>query len=55
LIEPDHPVPQRLTIHAAELCRVFPQSTLKHGRNGKQTAGLSGILYPVRQTTKFLA
>src|SRR5262249_728474 len=33
LVEPDHPVPQRLTIHAANLRRLFPRGPLEHGRN----------------------
>src|SRR6266498_3178564 len=29
LIEPDHPVPQRLTIHAANLGRVLPRGAVE--------------------------
>src|SRR5262249_37798822 len=32
LVEPDHPVPQRLTIHATNLRRLFPRGPLEHGR-----------------------
>jgi hypothetical protein len=33
LVEPDHPVPQRLTIHATDLGRLFPRGPVEHGRN----------------------
>ena len=32
-VEPDHPVPQRLTIHAANLRRLLPRGAVEHGRN----------------------
>jgi hypothetical protein len=33
LVEPDHPIPQGLTIHAANLGRLLPRRAVKHGRN----------------------
>src|SRR6516165_6680017 len=33
LVEPDHPVPQRLTIHATDRGRLFPRGAVEHGRN----------------------
>src|SRR5262245_29578118 len=43
LVEPDHPVPQRLTIHAANLCRLFPRGPLEHGRNRQQPSRLRSV------------
>src|SRR6516164_1912073 len=43
LVEPDHPVPQRLTIHAANLRRLFPRGAVEHGRNRKQPSRLRRI------------
>src|SRR5512132_638755 len=47
LIEPDHPVPQRLTIHATDLRRVLPRGAVEHGRNRKQPSRLRSILRPL--------
>src|SRR5262249_37964007 len=33
LVEPDQPVPQRLTIHATDRGRLFPRGAVEHGRN----------------------
>jgi len=33
LVEPDHPVPQRLTIHATDLGRLLPRDAVEHSRN----------------------
>src|SRR5262245_5806704 len=33
LVEPDHPVPQGLTIHATDPGRLFPRSSVEYGRN----------------------
>src|SRR5262245_1388769 len=33
LVEPDHPVSHRLTIHATDRGRLFPRGTVEHGRN----------------------
>ena len=33
LVEPDHPVPQRLTIHATNLGRLLPRGAVEHSRN----------------------
>src|SRR5262249_16965654 len=43
LVEPDHPVPQRLTIHAANLRRLLPRGAVEHGRNRKQAACLRSV------------
>ena len=53
--QPDHPVPQGLPIHAADLRRLFPRGTVEHCCDRKQPARLSGVLNPRRQATKFLA
>ena len=55
IVEPDHPVPQGLPIHAADLRRLFPRGTVEHCCDRKQPARLSGVLNPRRQATKFLA
>ena len=33
LVEPDHPVPQRLTIHATDCGRLFTRGAVERGRN----------------------
>ncbi len=33
LVEPDHPVPQGLTIHATNLGRLLPRGAVEHSRN----------------------
>src|SRR2546423_11387671 len=48
-VEPDHPVPQRLAIHPADLRRVFPRGPIEHTRNRQQPSRLRGILRPLRK------
>ena len=47
LVEPDHPVPQRLTVHPTDLGGIFPQSAVEHCRDRQQSACLRGILRPL--------
>src|SRR5262245_46337166 len=55
LVEPDHPVPQRLTIHAANLRRLFPRGPLEHGRNrGRYSAAGRGGFFPARSLSHWL-
>jgi hypothetical protein len=44
LVEPDHPVPQRLTIHATDRGRLFPRGPVEHGRNRQKPPRLPRIL-----------
>src|SRR5580692_4645807 len=47
LVEPDHPVPQGLTVHPTDLCGIFPRSTVEHRRDRQQPARLRRILRPL--------
>src|SRR5262249_16263341 len=47
LVESDHPVPQRLTIHSADLRRLFPRGSVEHRRDRQQPPRLRGILRPL--------
>ena len=47
LVEPDHPVPQRLTVHPTDLGGIFPQSAVEHCRDRQQPPRLRGILRPL--------
>ena len=49
LVEPDHPIPQCLTIHPADLRRVFPRGPVKHSRDRQQPSRLRGILCAFRK------
>ena len=49
LVEPDHPIPQCLTIHPADLRRVFPRGAVKHSRDRQQSSRLRGILCAFRK------
>jgi len=53
LVEPDHPVPQRLTIHATDLGRLLPRDAVEHSRRGLPIDG--PILFPVDEDLPFLA
>src|SRR6266542_3459275 len=55
LVEPDHPVPQRLTVHSADLCRVFPRGAVEHRCDRQQPACLRRILHPLRNATNIAA
>jgi hypothetical protein len=47
LVEPDHPVPQRLTVHPANLGCFFPQSAVEYCRDRQQSARLPAVLRPL--------
>ena len=49
LVEPDHPVPQRLTIHPADLRCVFPRGPIEHSRDRQQSSRLCDILRALRK------
>ena len=44
IIEPVHPVPQRLPIHPADLCRIGPRGSFEHRRNRQQPSRLRDVL-----------
>jgi len=44
IIEPDHPVPQRLPIHPADLCCLGPRGSIEHRRNRQQPSRLRNVL-----------
>src|SRR5439155_19175121 len=48
-VEPDHPVPQRLAIHPADLRRVFPRGPIEHSRNRQKPSRLRDILCALRK------
>ena len=52
LVEPVHPVPQRLTVHAAHLRSVRPVHSVQHRRQRQQTPALVRILRRSSQPTK---
>src|SRR5271168_5540686 len=54
-IEPDHPVPQRLTVHAADLRRLLSRAAVEHRRDRKQSARLRRILHPLRNPPNIAA
>ena len=47
-VKPDHPIPQRLAIHPADLGRVFPRGPIQHRRDRQKPSRLRGILRPFR-------
>src|SRR4029077_10675061 len=49
LVEPDHPIPQRLTIHPADLGRGLSRGPVKHSRDRQQSSRLRGILCALRK------
>ena len=49
LVEADHPVPQRLAIHPADLRCVLPRGPIEHSRDRQQPSRLRGILRPLRK------
>src|SRR5262249_20189881 len=49
-VEPDHPVPQRLTIHATDRGRLFPRRAVEHGRNRQQPSRLRSIFRSLGKT-----
>jgi hypothetical protein len=49
-IEPDHPVPQRLPIHPADLGRLSARGSTEHRRNRQQPPGLRRILRSLRNS-----
>ena len=55
LVEPDHPVPQRLTVHAADLRRLFSRAAVEHCRDRKQSTCLRRILHPLRNPPNITA
>jgi hypothetical protein len=44
LVEPDHPVPQRLAVHPTDLGGIFPQGAIENRCDRKQSARLRGVL-----------
>ena len=50
LVEPDHPVPQRLPIHATNLRRLFSRGPIEHGRNRQQSSRLRSIFRSLGKT-----
>src|SRR5689334_19091174 len=55
LVEPDHPVPQRLTVHAADLRGFLARTAVEHCRDRQKPACLTGILSPLRKPPNFAA
>jgi hypothetical protein len=55
LVKPDHPIPQRLTIHAADLGSFFPRAPIQHRGDRQQSPRLRGVLRSRRQATKLPA
>jgi hypothetical protein len=53
LVEPDHPVPQRLTIHAANLRRLFPRgpSSTAAIANSRRACAASFARWAIRRTS----
>ena len=51
-VEPVHPVPQRLTIHAADPRRIRPVHPVQNRRQRQQAATLIGVLARSCQATK---
>jgi hypothetical protein len=51
VVEPDHPVPQRLPIHPANLGRLGARGSIKHRRDRQQPARLRSILRQPRKPT----
>src|SRR5215472_17793127 len=50
LVEPDHPVSQRLTIHATDRGRLFPRGAVEHSRNRQQPSRLRSIFRSLGKT-----
>jgi hypothetical protein len=48
LVEPDDPIPQRLTVHAADLRCLFSRAAVQHRCDRKQSTRLRRILHPLR-------
>ena len=53
LVEPDHPVPQRLTIHATDLRRLFPRGAVEHRRNRQKPSRLRSIFRSLGKPANF--
>src|SRR5258708_19759271 len=49
LVETDHPVPQRLAVHARVRRRLPPRAPIEHGGDRQQPARLRGVLLLLRQ------
>ena len=47
LVEPDNPVPQRLTVHSANPRRILTRCSIEHRRNRQKPPRLRGVLRPL--------
>jgi len=52
LVEPVRPVPERLPVHAADLCRFGPAHPVQHRCDRQQPAALVRVLPRRRKTAK---
>ena len=55
IVEPDHPVPKRLTFHAADLRGFFAGGAIEHRGNRQKPSRLPDVVRPLRQPPDFPA